>query len=227
MISNNNYLFYPVNNKSKEIFKKKEFALIGVSPFNSFFDNQNIYTILKDVSQTFENYYVFIPNKISSYTLKALGYDDQRIHHKVRKQDNYLKNKTLKVLDQLNNFQVNRIILLSDLVNNDEYNKSYNQCLKLYNENSFFKKGCIETSSWVLSAHEYKRNIIINEEMKEIAVQYFLKELPLFLNSSKILNVKSCMFIYHNIPQFLKVIYNNYDLANQNQGFAIIKKKVA
>lgn len=224
-LENNNYLFYPVNLHSKQIFDKKEFALIGVSPFNSFFSYENIYLILKSISHTFNNFSIFIPNKISSFTLKALGYSDQRINHKVRKQDNYLKNKTIKALEQLNHSHDNKIVLLSNLINNDEYNKSYNLCLKLYNENSLFKQGCIETSSWVLSAHENSRNIVINKEMNEIAVQYFLRELPIFLNSSEILNVKSCIFIYHNIPQFLQQIYNDYNLANQHQGFAVIKNE--
>ena len=76
-------------------------------------------------------------------------------------------------------------------------------------------------SSWVLSTHAKSYETLLNNDTKEIAVQYFLQELPVFLRAPEILHVPSCLFVYHTIPCFLKEIYDHYQLSSQSQGFGI------
>jgi cyclo(L-tyrosyl-L-tyrosyl) synthase len=220
----------PINHNSEEILKKNEFALIGVSPFNSYFSTEKIARIIKTAINEFEDFAIFIPDQISGFTLKALGYEQNRIHHKVRKQDNYLNNKVTKALSDLADSHshelnpLNKIVKLSSITNNTKYIQSYNLVLEMFNTNKLFARGCTETSSWILLNHR-KDNALISKDSLSIAVQYFLKELPIFLSAPEILNVKSCCFIYTSIPQFLEEIYNDYNMASKNQGFAIIEHK--
>jgi len=56
----------------------------------------------------------------------------------------------------------------------------------------------------------------------EIAVNYFLAELPTFLNIPTLLNVPSSCCLYHQIPSFIKYIYNEKNLQEPNQGFIAV-----
>lgn len=219
---------YPVDEKSENIIKKREFALVGISPFNSYFSADRIFEILQVVDSNFVDYAIFIPDKISRFTLKALGYDEKRIACKVRKQDNYLINKAKKALDKLNNITDNKkqnydkIISLSDIKNTNAYIDSYNRCYNLIETDKKFKEGCLETSSFVLASYKNNKQPIY-ESNKITALQYFLEELPLFLSSPEILKVNSCIFVYISIPAFLKEIYDSYDLSSLGAGFAVFK----
>ncbi len=219
----------PVNSRSAEILQKKEFALIGISPFNSYFSAEKIFEILQVIDKYFNDYAIFIPDKISYFTLKALGYDESRIAHKIRKQDNYLRNRAKKALNQMNEFAIDKrhdyrkIVTLSDIENKQEYIDSYNICKNMMQNNKAFKDGCISASSWVLSSSEKNNSPIISDYSKEIAVEYFIKELPLFLAAPSIFDTNSCLFIYNTIPSFLQEIYDSYDLASENMGFAIFR----
>lgn len=81
----------------------------------------------------------------------------------------------------------------------------------------------MEISLWVLTNYSKYNKSLLNDDSSNIAVQYFLKELPLFLWADKILNIKSCCFVYPNIPCFLSKIYKEYNLGSADQGFIITK----
>jgi cyclo(L-tyrosyl-L-tyrosyl) synthase len=217
----------PVDSNSGVLLKKKEFALLGVSPFNSYFSLEKILELLDIIHYEFTNFTIFIPDKISRFTLEALGYEESRINYKIRKQDNYLKNKVTKALsifkEKYNIDISNKVVTLSSLLENPVYINYYNITQELYNKDKVFKQGCLDTSEWVLTNHSKYSESTLNKISLEIAVQYFLKELPLFLWANKILGIENCCFVYPSIPLFLLRIYKEYYLNSINQGFLIIK----
>ncbi|MDX1924207.1 MAG: tRNA-dependent cyclodipeptide synthase [Rickettsiaceae bacterium] len=217
--------FAPVNNQSERILKNRGFAFVGVSPFNSYFSVETIFNILYNTRQNFDDFAIFIPDKISYFTLKAQGYEDNRIKHKIRKQENYLINRVKKALDYLYGEEsgpkhYNKIILLSEIEKIAKYQEVYNECIEIFNQDETFKNGCLQTSEWVLASGHKLTEEEISMDAKNIAVEYFLRELPLFLKAPEILGVDSCTFIYRVIPSFLKEIYDRYPLTSVNQGFS-------
>ena len=73
--------------------ENRPFALIGISPFNSYFSAEKILEIFEWVNRQYTEFAVFVPDQISKYTYEALGYKESRTHQKTRKQDNYTINK--------------------------------------------------------------------------------------------------------------------------------------
>lgn len=218
-------LFTSIDEKSKLVFKQKEFALIGVSPFNSYFTTENIILIIKTVLEHFDDFAVFIPNEISKYNLEAIGYTKQKAACKVRKQDNYLKNKVSKAIQSFDKSYKDKIILLSDLSKNSKYVDFYLFCMNQFNHDEEFRIGCLDTSKWVLESYAKEKKIAASDCHINIAVRYFLEELPIFLGTSEILNINSCSFIYHSVADFLVKLYSKYDhLISNGQGFTIIKQ---
>ncbi|MGI4852200.1 MAG: tRNA-dependent cyclodipeptide synthase [Janthinobacterium lividum] len=196
-------------------------VLIGVSPFNSYFSQENLEKIILWGLNNFKNIHIFLPDEIYTYTFLALGYSIERAKKKTRRQDCYLKNKVTKAL--INNGIVEsdidkKIILLSELNLNKDYLEMYNICLNLFENNKFFREGCLSASTWILNGKGIS-NLSLNEEIVDIAVKYFLAELPLFLNTPKILKISSSIFMYNNIPEFLKNIYEQKIFISPKQGF--------
>lgn len=213
----------PVNELSEQIFKLGEHAVIGASPFNSYFTEQNLEKLLRWSFKKFESIRVFIPDGISAFTFKALGYSEEKSIKKTKRQDCYLENKVIRAFENMGILKKEaeqRILKVSELAaNNKKYCEIYEHFLKKFENEVSFRLGCLSTSNWIL-ANKYGDNPI-NDEIANVAVKYFLHELPLFLDSPGILGVNSSSFIYHVIPEYLLDIYNKIFLNTRRQGFLI------
>lgn len=205
----------PIGKNSELIYKNRSHALIGVSPFNSYFSEENITSIIQWAKENFEKINIFIPDNISIYTLKAAGYSQERAAFKTKRQDAYLKNKVFRALKKLNFYDENTVIFLSDLMHNEAYIHILTGCLSLFKNDPCFNAGCLSTSAWILS----KNNKTQDAESVNHAVQYFLYEMPLFLNTPNILGLSSSLFVYNSIPKYLENVYKESNLVSHTQGF--------
>ncbi|MGC0371505.1 MAG: hypothetical protein DGJ47_000194 [Rickettsiaceae bacterium] len=215
---------YPAN-------EKKDFALVAISPFNSYFSAEKILEIYKWVSRHYKDFAVFLPDKISKYNLEAIGYDDSKINQKVRKHDNHLLNRVNDCLKQFYQQSPDQkeiaIYSLSLLNQNNNYKALLARYLDLFHSNRNFQKKCLSITEWIISRNNGKSGIEMDEFQQSIAkytaVQYLLHELPAMINSASVLAKPSCDFIYHSVSDPLKDLYLNKDLVPDNQRFLILK----
>jgi cyclo(L-tyrosyl-L-tyrosyl) synthase len=211
----------PVGYNSNRIYARREHVLLGISPFNGYFNEKNLLQLFDWAFSNFEDVDLFIPDQISKFTFMALDYTPERAEQKTRRQDNYLKNKVIRVLknmDLTTNYITQMIKTYSDISENTAYQEIYNSCVRKFAENNEFNLGCLSASAWVLSNRGEKNNIGINGKLN-IAVEYFLRELPLFINTPQIIQKKSSLFVYHSIPSFLEKLYSEGKITSENQGF--------
>ncbi|MDR1243890.1 MAG: tRNA-dependent cyclodipeptide synthase [Endomicrobium sp.] len=201
-----------VNSESEKIFNLKEHALFGISPFNSYYSEDNLKKLFSWALNNFKKISVCIPDGASTYTLQAIGYPKDKADRKTKRHDNNLRNKTINAL-VANNLSEDeaksKMVFFTDLAQN---NKKYLEFCKLYEQmyenDKNFREGCLLTSKHVLSAKG--NSACVDERALNFAVKYFLAELPLYLNTPDILNVSSSLFVYKDLPtDFLNKIYNN------------------
>jgi cyclo(L-tyrosyl-L-tyrosyl) synthase len=210
--------------KSEAIFTRREHALVGVSPFNGYFTEDVLDRLLDWSFKHFNKVNIFIPDGISAFTLEALGYSKEKAEQKTRKQDRYLKNKVVRALKKRGYSEIEAeelIVTISKLTSNSAYNDIHNKCIERFKHDESFKLGCLSTSEKILSSITDDRKI--EETSRGIAVNYFIHELPLFLNTPEILGLNFSIFIYHNPPPYLKSMYQTDLSICQNQGFMAIK----
>jgi tRNA-dependent cyclodipeptide synthase len=207
--------------------EKRPFALIGISPFNSYFSAEKILEIFEWVNRQYTEFAVFVPDQISKYTYEALGYKESRTHQKTRKQDNYTINK---INNALLCFYQNypdkgkiSIHSISQLRKKQSYQDLYIKYSDLFNKDKGFRQNCLDMTEWVLLNTSKDKNVKIEESQKNIAVQYFLLELPIMTHSTNILELESCDFVYHTIPKFLKQLYYDKKLVSPTQNFLVLK----
>ncbi len=193
-------------------------AIIGISPFNGYFTEEHITELLKWSLCTFKYFHFFIPDQWSIYTLLAQGHTEQKAKIKTKKRDFHLRNKVVRAFKNNNiseEVAVKNILMASTLMENRNYKRIYNYCIDKFNNDESFKDMCLETSRIILSKSEGT----FNDETVHVAVQYFLHELPLYLNTPNILMVPSSFCVYHNTPNFIEYIYKDDILSSMNQGF--------
>jgi tRNA-dependent cyclodipeptide synthase len=206
---------------------KRPFALIGISPFNSYFSIEKILEICEWIHKHYDDFAIFIPDQISRYTFDALGYSESRIKEKVRKQDNYTTNKAKKALSYFyENYpekQEVKIHTISQLTQQESYQQLYKIYSNLFLTDKDFRRNCLEVTEWVLMNNNKDKTQQIEESQKNIAAQYFLLELPVMRNATDVLQIEFCDFVYQSIPNFLKHLYLSQDLVSPNQNFLVLK----
>lgn len=225
LIGKNNNIIRKSLSRIAYISQKQPFALIGISPFNSYFSVEKILEIYEWVNNEYNDFAIFIPDEISRYTFEALGYNESRIGRKIKKQDNYTINKINKALSCFykNHPEKTEIAIhtLSELRGNQTYQDLYHIYSNMFLNNKEFRENCLEVTEWVLLNNNSKE-IKIEEAQKNIAAQYFLLELPVMTNTVDILKLQSCDFIYHNVPKFLKKLYINGEFISNAQNLLIL-----
>lgn len=207
--------------------KKEPFALIGISPFNSYFSTEKILKICEWINSRYNDFAIFIPDEISRYTFEALGYTESRIGRKIKKQDNYTLNKTYTALSYFyNNHPQKKDQIRVHTISQLKHEKSFQDIYHIYSHkfvsDKQFRQNCLEVTEWVLLNNNAKDHKI-EEFHKNIAAQYFLTELPILTNATNILKVESCDFVYHSIPKFLKQLYLSKEIVSSKQKFLILQ----
>ncbi len=206
-------------------------VVLGISPFNSYFSEQVIAEIANWASAAGCDYYLYIPDGPSIFTLRAMGYEANKAIRKARRQCNYLENKIYKALGKLGQTdeEITLRVLNSGRLDGDSvYRRILAQVYDLWQKNEAFKQGCISTAHWVLRNQRRQQYVLSNEAL-ELAARYFLAELPLFLRSPEIINSPSAVFCYHQCPEFVRTLYQHgaYGLLHESQGFVIRAPKTS
>ena len=206
--------------------KKEPFALIGISPFNSYFSTEKILEICEWINSRYNNFAIFIPDEISRYTFEALGYKEPRIGRKTKKQDNYTINKTNTALSHFYKKNPEKDKIKVHTISQLKQEKAFQDLYQVYS-NKFlhdkqFRQNCLEVTEWVLLNNNTKDHKI-EDLQKNIAAQYFLTELPVMTNTTDILKIESCDFVYHSIPDFLKHLYLSKELVSPKQRFLVLQ----
>lgn len=190
---------------------EKSHCILGMSPFNSFFSEENITALLNWVNTQFRSFQIFIPDQISYYNFAQLGYNESKAKQKVRKQDNYLYNKIVKSLEVLGIMdeqeQRNTIIKLSDIRNNITYKNVLSHYKNLLKENEEFKRLYKITTKKIIESYAIDFDALNIEKNN-----YLIEELPVLTHIGEIINRENSVFIYKSIIEILISIYKEPQL---------------
>lgn len=226
----NNRIIYRDLNTIYLDMPKRPFALIAVSPCNSYFSAEKILEICEWVDVHYEDFAFFFPDKISKYTFEAMGYSDSEIHQKVRKQDSHSLGRIHRALEEFYRKYPDKkevkIHTITELKENELYSNLYKTYIERFFRDKLFRQSCLEITDWVVSKSnkdDTRKSNFHRNLGAYIAVNYFLYELPITINTADILKVKSSDWVYHTIPECLKRMCNDSDLVPSNQHFLVLK----
>lgn len=179
-------------------FDPKIYYIIGMSPGNSYFKDEEVHYLLKTAVERFGRVGIFIADIPAISTYVAFGYPENRARRdKAIPQGNALKNRVLKATTKLS-YSSDMVRIFDwekEIEENETYKQKYSQVLALYNENEKFYNSANATTRGVLEGS--KREIKDIEKATSIAVHYlfsefaFMEFLPSYLNAEKV------VYIYH------------------------------
>ena len=216
----NSFVIKPATKNCVEVVNKGETAIIGISPFNSYFSEENIKFLCHWADTSFQDFYLFIPDVPSKYTLMAMAYDENKAEKKAKKQGRWYNNKARKALETLG-YSDEKILNWNTLDKIDRFHFHLKKYKNMFNTNSYFRENCLRAANWVL-----KGKTEITSEKLEIAAEYFLAELPLIFNSNEITNSSNTSFCYHSCPDFVleTMGFDPFGIVGQGQAFGILNQ---
>lgn len=187
--------------------KSNIYPVIGMSPGNSYFKEDEITYLLKTTIDRFGKTAILIADIPAISTYIALDYPENRARtNKAIAKGNNLKNKVKKIMEvlELDSNQVRIIDWGKEVENNEIYQEIYNQVEELYKSNDKFKQSVRNTTKEVLKHSQKKIEDI--EKAIDIAKHYLLSEIAFLEFASKLLSTEKVSYLYHkNWP-----IYEDY-----------------
>lgn len=206
-----------IDEASKEIFQKKEHALIGISPSNGYYSTDRIEKIIKYFFLNKINFSIFLGQGMSYFNFLALGYSEKEAKKKTLERDQILQKKVDNALLK-HGIPSTKIIDFKNLQKTEIYKKYFDQYRDFITQESEFIKLTDEISRQ-LQFNGSRKNIIY----PEIARNYFLAEMPLLLNSPDILGVSSSCFIYHQNNSLYEYLFIKKQMHQSNQALCFIQ----
>ncbi len=194
-------------------FNTKTYHIIGMSPGNSYFKDDEIHYLLKTIVEQFGRVAILIADVPAISTYIALGYPENRAQRdKAIPQGNALKNRVLKVAKKLNYSE--SIVKIFDwgkeVEDNPIYEEKYQQISDLYKNNKEFYKATNSTTREVLEGS--KRDILDVEKAVSVAVHYLLSEFAFLEFAPLYLGVEKVFYVYHkNWPVYEDYIAGKFD----------------
>ena len=189
------------------------YPIIGMSPGNSYFKDEEIRHLLKTVVERFGKTAILIADVPAISTYVAFGYPENRARRdKAIPQGNALKNRTDKMREELGytTEQVRIIDWATEVEENSAYQKKYQSVRSLYQTSTEFQKEADATTRNVLVSSG--RKIIDVDAAVKIAVHYLLSEFAFLEFAPEFLHAPKISYVYHkNWPVYEDYITGKFD----------------
>ncbi|MBK3570965.1 tRNA-dependent cyclodipeptide synthase [Streptomyces sp. MBT62] len=214
----------PLSSSCATALEQGEHACFGISPFNSYFSVERIGQLAAWGLEHFQRVDFFVPDAPSAFTLEALGYPPDRAAWKARRQGQYTRNRIATALRSLGTAAPeDRVLGWAELEHVPAFGRLHAAVLWNYAEDADFRNTCRETASWVL-AGRLAQGRRPDDRQVDLAVRYFLAELPLFLDTPSIVGSGTSVFCYHQSPEVLTRLYDRKLVLHPaaGQGFGVV-----
>lgn len=189
------------------------YYVVGMSPGNSYFKDEEVSYLLKTVVERYGRVVVMIADVPAIATYVAFGYPENIARReKAIPQGNALKNRVKRAMENLgyDETQVRILDWAREVEGNPDYQKSYQNVRELYVSRETFKNDADETTRSVLLGS--KKSFDDIQKATETAVHYLLSEIAFLEWASELFHVKQVSYVYHkNWPVYENYIAGRYD----------------
>jgi tRNA-dependent cyclodipeptide synthase len=193
--------------------KAENIYIIGMSPGNSYFKDEEIKYLLHSTVEKYGKVYVMIADVPAISTYIAYGYSELRAQKdKAIPQGKLLKNRVLRAMVQLgySSDQVHVINWAQEVESDSLYIEEYQKIRSLYDSSDSFRGEAESTTRDVLVGS--KKEFPDLEASVKIAVHYLLSEMAFLEWSAKHFPCEKMIYIYHkNWPIYENYIVGKYD----------------
>lgn len=208
-----------------KILRDRGTALVPICPGNGHFNARTIDELISITTKKFSDVRIFIPDKPTEHTYRAMGYNEVKSQRKARLQGNNLRNnarRSIKNIQGQNGNTVPQILnWTGDIDSRGEYHSELSNMYQLYDTNESFNKTVKSETKRVIE-NRLTKKMKISSCIKE-GVEYVLEELAWLTASPTILEVQKVAYVYHNqwfLDDFIDGKFDQIKL--DNLGYVII-----
>lgn len=192
--------------------QKDVYPIIGMSPGNSYFKDDEVRFLLKEIVHRYGKAAVFIADIPAVSTYMALGYQPGKARNKAILKGNNLKNRTKKMMVELNLHEdvVHIIDWEKEVADALFYKTAFQAIVDLYQANSLFAESVNAATSEVLkNAGKEERNL---PDAVSIGVHYLLSEIAYLECAPAFFHTKKITYVYHKPwPIYEEYIAGTFD----------------
>ncbi|WP_040813043.1 tRNA-dependent cyclodipeptide synthase [Nocardia concava] len=214
----------PLTANCAHIFEERAHACLGISPFNSYFKRARIAELTRWAAREFNGVQFHLPDVPSEYTLRAMGFPADKARRRAHENGLKMRNRIRDAVDSAGLDGLNeRILDWNFLSTNSAFLDLYKRAHYLFDTDPAFRALCLDTTRDVLR-HRLPDCIEPDQRRCEIAVEYFLTDIPLLVDTPAIVGTTSSLYAYHRTIPFIEALYNG-DLPihpHPTQGYLII-----
>ncbi|QSX77485.1 tRNA-dependent cyclodipeptide synthase [Agrilutibacter solisilvae] len=222
----NRFACEPLTANCEEVFSRREHAVIGISPGNSYYSEENIAGLLHWASREFESISVMIPDNALIETLMAAGYARDRAQKKAREACARLRNRAARAWKSMGQSDRSKVslLLLSELSGHERYRQVLQRAKAGLVEDAELRECCLRLSRKVLAS--YLRGAEPTEDQAMRALGYLIAEMPLLVDSPRIFDVDSSTAIYYRRVEYIDRLHlcNGKLRPSTNQAFAVVRQ---
>lgn len=214
----------PFTEASRQVWERREHAVFGISPGNSYFQVARMAELFGWLRAEFDRVDVVIPDSALVHTYLALGYEPQRAAKKARGEINVLHNRVTRAWDSAGGPRAtDGLHRMSDLSSGTVYRERLAECERVLDEDDVLRQTCAEMSREVLRIRGHEGPLTADQI--EESMRYLTAELPFFLASTDIFGVSTSLNFYHRALPLAEVIFSGESRlrAPTRQGYATIR----
>ncbi|MGE6333758.1 tRNA-dependent cyclodipeptide synthase [Stenotrophomonas sp. NPDC077659] len=216
------------SHRCERIINMKEHALIGISPFNPQFSPSYVSALLAWAESNFKKIDILIPDvESAALLLTSTGTSAQKAIRKARKELNRQRRVIEPLIDK-DSPATAQLIEFSDHFENTAYKKLRKMAQNEYDEHEEFRTACDAMSDCAIASRVRATTTPSTSPLPKprgVATEnYILTEIPFYLNTPVILDVRSSTLIYHRKWPIGDQLFNNrFRIAiDRNQGHGIV-----
>lgn len=183
------------------------YHIIGMSPGNSYFKDDEVRYLLKTVVERFGRVAILIADVPAIATYMAFGYPENRARRdKAIPQGNALKNRVRKAMHELGYTpeQVRIVDWADEVEAHSEYQSEYRRIRSLYVTNDAFREAADTTTRAVLEGSRHSFADL--SAATKTAVHYLLSEFAFLEFAPRFFGTSKVIYVYHKNWQ----VYEDY-----------------
>jgi cyclo(L-leucyl-L-leucyl) synthase len=193
---------HPTTANCRRLLERGNHVLIGVSPFNTQFNELYLTRLFVWAATTFDRLTVVLPGeREAALTLEAAGTPAGRAARRTRRE---LNRVTVLIHSALEAAQVahdgDTLVRLSDFATDPAYRGMVEAAEAAYRDSPIFRAACREMSALVVRGRQRAMSAegaAPTLEQIELATRYVFAEIPIYINTPALLNLPSSVLAYH------------------------------
>ncbi|MFF1907067.1 tRNA-dependent cyclodipeptide synthase [Kitasatospora sp. NPDC058218] len=218
------YEAFPFSGRCREIWRRGEHLLIGVSPGNSYFSHRRIAELIGWGLEFFERIDIVQADLHVEAQYESFGYTPEHARRRADKEIKATARRIARGVEEAGPRDGVRTHALSEFTGHPAYRRLHRQAVEALRGDREFRAAAEAMARGFLAAR-LDEGLAPNEPQLAAGLRYIAAELPFFLDTPALLGVPSSVSCYHLRLPLTPVLFGREEglRAAPGQAYAVVR----